>query len=95
MAYSARPRWDALGGRWRWLLASLGCGGSPRGPAVRGGWTAERESAECWDGGSTGGAGLEKVMVAVKISPAKKADWDGVMFTTRPDICPRPVSEHS
>lgn len=36
-------------------------------------------------GGAVMGAGLERVIVALKSSPAKKADWEGVTVTSKPE----------
>jgi hypothetical protein len=87
VAYSARPRWLALGGRWRldgvWALDhALG----DEGMAVRGRERLAREWSECKVGAvATTGAGLDRVTVALNSSPAKNADCSGVTVTTRPD----------
>lgn len=82
MAYSARPIWLLLGGLSHRPPCSLR--GLMRAGLRRGRWESEWSVWSVGDG--AGGAGLEKVMLAVKSSPAKKADWEGVTVTVRRDV---------
>ena len=58
-------------------------------PVAVDGVTALLDVLRLWNGARSegefvAGAGLEKVMVVLKSSPAKKADWEGEMVTTSP-----------